>query len=133
VTRKARPGNATGTFLLKRAYDPPAPPDGSRFLVERLWPRGVRKDELRLEAWLKDVAPTADLRRWFGHDPEKWPEFKRRYFRQLHANERALAPLREAARHGTVTLVYGARDTEHNAALALREYLERIHGRDDRN
>jgi uncharacterized protein YeaO (DUF488 family) len=94
-------------------------------LVERLWPRGVRKADLRLDAWLKDVAPSPALRRWFGHDPDKWPEFKRRYFAELHQHEEALAPLREAAHEGPLTLVYGARDTEHNAAVALREYLSR--------
>lgn len=110
-------------ILLKRAYEPAAPEDGRRFLVERLWPRGVGKADLRLDDWLKDVAPSPELRRWFGHDPEKWPEFRRRYFAELRANEAALAPLREAFRGGRVTLVYGARDTEHNAAVALREYL----------
>jgi uncharacterized protein YeaO (DUF488 family) len=111
------------SILLKRAYEPPAPEDGQRFLVERLWPRGVRKANLRLDGWLKQVAPTPELRRWFGHDPRKWPEFKRRYFDELRANNDALAPLRGASRRKPVTLVYGARDTEHNAAVALREYL----------
>ncbi|HEX5385605.1 MAG TPA: DUF488 domain-containing protein [Gemmatimonadales bacterium] len=115
----------TREFRLKRAYEAPDRADGRRFLVERLWPRGVRKADLRLDAWLKDVAPSPALRRWFGHDPAKWAEFKRRYFAELRAHDEALAPLREAARHGPVTLVYGARDTEHNAALALREYLAR--------
>ncbi|HEV8600686.1 MAG TPA: DUF488 family protein, partial [Gemmatimonadales bacterium] len=78
---------------------------------------------LRLDGWLKDVAPSPELRRWFSHDPKKWPEFKRRYFAELRANQDALAPLREASRRGPVTLVYGARDAEHNAAVALREYL----------
>jgi uncharacterized protein YeaO (DUF488 family) len=112
-------------ILLKRAYEPPRPEDGQRFLVERLWPRGVRKSELRLDGWLKEVAPSPELRRWFSHDPEKWPVFKRRYFDELRAHEQALTPLREAAGRGPVTLVYGARDTEHNAAVALREYLVR--------
>jgi uncharacterized protein YeaO (DUF488 family) len=112
---------------LKRAYERPAPEDGQRFLVERLWPRGVRKIDLRLDGWLKDVAPSPGLRRWFSHDPKKWPEFRRRYFQELRTSEDALAPLREAARRGPVTLVYGARDPEHNAAVALREYLTRRH------
>jgi uncharacterized protein YeaO (DUF488 family) len=111
------------SILLKRAYEPPAAEDGQRFLVERLWPRGVRKADLRLAGWLKQVAPTPELRRWFGHDPRKWSEFKRRYLDELRANEDALGPLRDASRRGPVTLVYGARDTEHNAAVALREYL----------
>ncbi|HET7584590.1 MAG TPA: DUF488 family protein [Gemmatimonadaceae bacterium] len=110
---------------LKRAYEPAARGDGRRFLVERLWPRGVRKDDLPLDGWLKDVAPSPALRRWFAHDPAKWPEFRRRYFAELRKNDEALQPLRDAARRGTVTLVYSARDTEHNAAVALREYLTR--------
>ena len=111
--------------FLKRAYEPPAPGDGQRFLVERLWPRGVRKAGLRLDGWLKEVAPSPELRRWFSHDPAKWSAFKRRYFDELRDREPALRPLREAARRGPITLVYGARDTQHNAAVALREYLAR--------
>jgi uncharacterized protein YeaO (DUF488 family) len=113
------------TIGLKRAYDPAEPGDGKRFLVERLWPRGIRKTDLPLEAWLKDVAPSPALRTWFAHDPAKWPEFKRRYAAELRANEAALGPLRAAARRGTVTLVYAARDPEHNSALLLRDYLLR--------
>jgi uncharacterized protein YeaO (DUF488 family) len=112
-----------GAIRLKRAYEPPAPEDGRRFLVERLWPRGVRKADLRLDGWLKDVAPSPELRRWFSHDPKRWLEFKRRYFDELRANESALAPLHAASRRRPATLVYGARDTENNAAVALREYL----------
>lgn len=108
---------------LKRAYDKPAKADGRRFLVERLWPRGIRKEDLPFEAWLKDVAPSTDLRKWFSHDPAKWPEFRRRYRKELETHEEALAPLRAAARKGTVTLVYGSHDTEHNAAVALKDYL----------
>ena len=110
---------------LKRAYEPAEPGDGARFLVERLWPRGVRKQDLPLEAWLKDLAPSPALRTWFAHDPAKWPEFRRRYAAELRANEEAVAPLRAAARKGTVTLVYAARDTERNSAALLREYLLR--------
>jgi uncharacterized protein YeaO (DUF488 family) len=108
---------------LKRAYEDAAPDDGQRFLVERLWPRGVRKAALPLDGWLKDVAPSPALRKWFGHDPEKWTEFQRRYFAELKQHEAALAPLRQAIREGPVTLVYGSRDTEHNAAVALRDFL----------
>jgi uncharacterized protein YeaO (DUF488 family) len=118
MTRRQRPA-----ILLKRAYEPPTSQDGRRFLVERLWPRGVRKADLRLDGWLKQVAPTPELRRWFGHDPEKSAEIKRRYFDELRAHEDALGPLRDASRRRPVTLVYGARDTAHNAAVALREYL----------
>ncbi|HET7599348.1 MAG TPA: DUF488 domain-containing protein [Gemmatimonadales bacterium] len=122
MTNRAAAG-AENSVRLKRAYEPASTGDGRRFLVERLWPRGVRKADLRLDAWLKDVAPSPGLRRWFGHDPAKWADFRRRYFAELRANEPALAPIREAVRAGPVTLVYGARDTEHNAAVALREYL----------
>jgi uncharacterized protein YeaO (DUF488 family) len=108
---------------LKRAYEDAAPDDGQRFLVERLWPRGVRKAALPLDGWLKSAAPSPGLRKWFGHDPEKWAEFRRRYFAELKQHEAALAPLREAIRAGPVTLVYGSRDTEHNAAVALRDFL----------
>ncbi len=109
---------------LKRAYEPAAAGDGVRYLVERLWPRGMKKTELRLDAWLKDVAPSGDLRRWFGHDPVKWRAFRHRYFRELQANAAAWEPLLRAARHGTVTLLYSARDTEHNNAVALKSFLE---------
>ena len=108
---------------LKRAYDAPARGDGKRFLVERLWPRGIRKADLPLDGWLKDVAPSAELRRWFAHDPRKWSEFQRRYRLELRRNASYLAPLVAAARKGPTTLVYSARDTEHNAAVVLRDYL----------
>ncbi len=97
---------------------------GRRYLVERLWPRGMKKETLRLDAWLKDVAPSDRLRRWFGHDPARWNEFRRRYFAELDASPSAWRPLAEAARHGRVILLYSARDTEHNNALALKAYLE---------
>ena len=109
---------------LKRVYDPAASADGTRFLVERLWPRGVKKRDLHVTAWLKDVAPSTELRRWFGHDPKKWSEFRRRYFHELSANVDALAPIINAHRHGPVTLVYSSHDTEHNNAVALKEYVE---------
>jgi uncharacterized protein YeaO (DUF488 family) len=108
---------------LKRAYDPPAPDDGTRFLVERLWPRGIRRADLPLDGWLKDVAPSPALRRWFAHDPSKWAEFRRRYRRELRRNAMYLEPLIAAARKGPTTLVYSARDTERNAAVVVRDYL----------
>ena len=109
----------------KRVYDPFDARDGARFLVERLWPRGMRKSSLRMDGWLKDVAPSDTLRRWFGHDPAKWEEFRRRYFAELDRAPDAWRPLVEAARGGDVTLLYSARDTEHNNAVALKAYLER--------
>ena len=99
--------------------------EGRRYLVERLWPRGVRKDDLPLEAWLKDVAPSAELRRWYAHEVAKWKEFQRRYRAELDANEMAWQPLLQAAREGAITLLYSARDTEHNSALVLQAYLEK--------
>ena len=109
---------------LKRAYSPATTDDGTRYLVERLWPRGVTKQALRVDAWLKEVAPSDGLRRWFSHDPAKWPEFRRRYTAKLDGNAEGWKPILEAARRGPVTLVYSAHDTEHNNAVALKEYLE---------
>jgi uncharacterized protein YeaO (DUF488 family) len=109
---------------IKRVYDAPEPGDGTRYLVERLWPRGMRKEDLHADGWLKDVAPSADLRKWYSHDTAKWDEFKRRYLAELDANPDAWQPLLDAARKGNVTLLYSAHDTEHNSALALKEYLE---------
>ena len=108
---------------IKRAYTPPAADDGRRFLVDRLWPRGVLHAALRLHAWLKDVAPSDPLRRWFGHDPARWDEFCHHYFAELDRKPEAWRPIVEAARHGNVTLLYSARDTDHNNALALLHYL----------
>jgi uncharacterized protein YeaO (DUF488 family) len=109
---------------LKRIYDPPARTDGKRFLVERLWPRGMKKESLSLDGWLKEVAPSAALRRWYAHDPAKWAEFQRRYFAELDRQPEAWEPILDAARRGSVTLLYSARDMEHNSALALKAYLE---------
>ena len=110
---------------LKRAYEPPAREDGQRFLVERLWPRGVKKSALRLDAWLKDVAPSPELRKWFSHDPRKWPEFQKRYRSELKQDPEACDQILDAARQGTVTLVYAARDPELNSAAVLRDYLKK--------
>jgi uncharacterized protein YeaO (DUF488 family) len=110
---------------IKRAYEPPARNDGRRILVERLWPRGMKKEELVADAWLKDVAPSPALRRWFGHRVERWDEFRRRYRKELDARPGTWEPLRSAARRGRVTLLYSAHDTLHNSALVLRDYLAR--------
>lgn len=112
------------TIRIKRVYDPPDRSDGRRILVERLWPRGMKKSALELDEWCKDVAPSTDLRKWFGHKPERWEEFRRRYVQELRANEPAWSPILDAARHGTVTLLYSAHDVERNSAVVLREYLE---------
>jgi uncharacterized protein YeaO (DUF488 family) len=109
---------------LKRAYEPASPSDGLRLLVERLWPRGISKERLKLDGWLRDVAPTSALRKWFAHDPAKWPEFRRRYFRELDAHPTSWGAIVSAMRRRTVTLVYSSHDEDHNNAVALREYLK---------
>jgi uncharacterized protein YeaO (DUF488 family) len=109
---------------IKRVYDPPTKEDGARFLVERLWPRGIKKEELSMNAWCKNAAPSDHLRRWFSHDPAKWKEFQRRYRAELNDNPAACQPLLDAARQGDIVLLYSTRDTEHNSAIALKSYLE---------
>jgi uncharacterized protein YeaO (DUF488 family) len=109
---------------LKRAYDAVSRTDGTRFLVERLWPRGVSKAKLRVDGWLKEAGPSAALRKWFSHDPEKWREFRQRYFRELDSRPEAWQPIMSAARRGTVTLVYSSHDEEYNNAVALQEYVQ---------
>ena len=113
------------TIRIKRVYEPPTAEDGRRYLVDRVWPRGATKAMLRLDGWLKDVAPSAVLRRWFGHEPARWPEFRRRYRAELELLGQALQPLRDAQQRGAVTLVYGAKDARHNHAVVLREFLLR--------
>ena len=113
----------------KRVYEPTKPSDGTRFLVDRLWPRGIKKEELKMKVWLKDVAPSPDLRKWFAHDPAKWGEFQKRYRAELKANPDAWQPILEAAKKGNVTLLYSARDTEHNSAILLKEFLEKQLGK----
>ena len=108
---------------LKRAYDAPSKSDGFRILVDRLWPRGVTKAGARIDLWLKAVAPSTTLRKWFAHDPDKWPEFRKRYFKELASQKDALSEITSRARKGKVTLVYSAKDTEHNDAVALKEYI----------
>jgi uncharacterized protein YeaO (DUF488 family) len=108
---------------LKRAYEPAAPDDGTRILVDRLWPRGVSKAEAAVDRWSKEIAPSTELRQWFGHDPARWPEFRRRYTEELRHNAAELDEIRALARQGTVTLVYGARDEAHNDAVVLMDVL----------
>ena len=111
------------TVRTKRAYEQAEPADGYRVLVERLWPRGVTKEKAHLDEWAKEIAPSPELRRWFGHDPARFEEFRRRYRDELGAHGEELDALRRRARSGTLTLVYGARDTEHNGAVVLEELL----------
>jgi len=109
---------------LKRVYESPSPQDGLRVLVDRLWPRGLTKERAAVDWWAKDVAPSTELRKWFSHDPEKWQEFRRKYFAELDHAPDAWAPIHDAARQGGVTLLYSSRDAEHNNAVALKEYIE---------
>ncbi len=111
-------------IAVKRIYDEPGPRDGYRVLVDRLWPRGVKKEDARLDEWLKEVAPSNELRKRFKHEAGTWNEFKRRYFEELAAQEEAVAGLADKIKRGKVTLLYAARDTERNNAVALKEYLE---------
>ena len=117
-------GKGKAMIRVKRVYEAAARSDGARFLVDRLWPRAVKKEGLGLTAWLKEVAPSDGLRQWFGHDPERWAEFQHRYRAELDRNPDGWQPLLEAAQEGTVTLLCAARDDEHNNAVALKAYLE---------
>jgi uncharacterized protein YeaO (DUF488 family) len=113
-----------GEIRTRRVYEPPTPDDGARLLVDRLWPRGVKKEKLRLTGWLKEVAPGDSLRQWFSHDPERWGEFQRRYIAELEEHPRAWQPILQAARDGRVTLLFAAKDEAHNNAVALKAFLE---------
>ncbi len=109
---------------LKRAYEEPGENDGTRVLVDRIWPRGVSKERLKLAVWVKEIAPSPELRQWFGHEPERWDEFKRRYFAELDGRKEQIEELLSGVGQGRLTLVYAARDQRHNNAVALKEYLE---------
>lgn len=113
------------SIKLKRAYEKPGPEDGFRILVERLWPRGLSKEDAELDAWMKDVAPSNELRKWYNHDPAKWAEFKKRYFEELDGEKNAVEELRKAVKGKDVTFVYGSKEEVRNSAAALKEYLEK--------
>jgi uncharacterized protein YeaO (DUF488 family) len=110
---------------IKRVYEKPEKDDGIRILVDRLWPRGLTKEKAGIDLWLKDIAPSSELRKWFGHDPEKWKEFRKRYNEELKKNEEQVSLLKDQIKKGKVTLVYGAKDEEHNEALVLKELFSR--------
>jgi uncharacterized protein YeaO (DUF488 family) len=109
---------------LKRAYEKPTKDDGERILVERLWPRGLTKLQARIDLWMKEVAPSTELRRWFGHDPEKWEEFRHRYQKELKHKDDLIELLKRKSKAGTITLIYAARDEEHNGPLVLKRFLQ---------
>lgn len=114
---------AASRVRLKRPYEPPAASDGTRVLIDRLWPRGVRKDATALDLWLKDIGPSTELRKWFGHEPSRWAEFRRRYADEIAQKPQLLAQLRDIARQGVLTMVYSAHDEQHNDALVLQELI----------
>ena len=117
------------SIRLKRAYDPPADGDGFRVLVDRVWPRGVSKDAMKLDQWLKEIAPSTALRKWFAHDPDRWDEFRRRYFQELDGHPQEVGALREKMRAGPVTIIFASKEQQFNNAVALKEYLEHHRGR----
>jgi uncharacterized protein YeaO (DUF488 family) len=116
-------GISAANLRLKRAYDPPSSDDGTRILVDRLWPRGISKKKAKLDHWMKEIAPSTELRKWFAHDPKRWTEFRRRYAKELRGHSDLVAELRALARKGTLTLVYSAHDEAHNDAVVLRDVL----------
>jgi uncharacterized protein YeaO (DUF488 family) len=120
---KAPMSRASRRLAIKRVYEPPAPTDGCRVLVDRLWPRGLTKQRAGIDVWLRDIAPSSGLRTWFGHDPDRWPEFQDRYFTELRTKPEEIAQLAALSSAGQVTLLFAARDTEHNHAVALGAYL----------
>ncbi len=112
---------------VKRAYEEPQKKDGLRILVDRIWPRGVKKEKAAIDDWVKDIAPSSKLRKWFSHDPEKWPEFKKRYFKELDEKTELVQKIVEMAKDEPVTLIYSAKDPEHNNAVVLKEYVTARH------
>jgi uncharacterized protein YeaO (DUF488 family) len=113
------------SIQLKRVYDKPAKTDGRRILVDRMWPRGLKKKDARVDEWFKEIAPSAGLRKWFGHDPSRWEEFKKRYFRELDDQLERVEELAQESKKRTVTLLFGTKDTAHNNAVALKDYLQK--------
>lgn len=120
---KAKPPAASLDIRLKRVYEPPAAEDGTRVLVDRLWPRGLSKEKAAVDQWLRELAPSTELRQWFGHDPERWPEFRRRFVQELRGEGERLEALRALAREGRMTLLFAAHDERHNNAVVLQELL----------
>jgi len=113
------------SITIKRVYEEPSKEDGKRILIDRLWPRGLTKEKAKIDLWLKNIAPSTELRKWFGHDPAKWQEFKKRYLVEIKKNIQVLSELEGELKKGQGTLVYGAKDEEHNDAVVLKEYLEK--------
>ena len=109
---------------IKRVYDPPSPNDGKRILIDRLWPRGLKKEDAKVDDWIKEVAPSTELRTWYGHDPKKWSEFKRRFFSELRRRQDLVEGIVSASRKGTVTLLFGSREERFNNAVALKDFVE---------
>lgn len=120
---------SAANIKLKRAYEPPAGDDGTRVLIDRLWPRGLSKEKAAVDQWLKEIAPSTELRKWFGHDPARWQEFRRRYAAEVYQHAELLEQLRSLARKGRLTLVYSAHDEQHNDAVELRELILDTTGR----
>lgn len=114
------------SIRLKRVYDKPAKADGWRVLIDRIWPRGLKKEQARVDGWIKEIAPSTKLRRWFGHDPAKWKEFKKRYSAELDDQRGRIEQLAQQAKKRKITLLFGARDTEHNNAVVLKEHLQKL-------
>ncbi len=111
-------------ITIKRVYDPPSRDDGKRILIDRLWPRGLKKEAAHVDEWMKDIAPSSELRKWFGHDPEKWDEFKQRFFKELQGKQEQLERIVDFAQKGRVTLLFGSKEERFNNASALKEYIE---------
>jgi len=109
---------------IKRVYDPPSCDDGRRILIDRLWPRGFKKNDAKIDDWVRDIAPSTELRKWFGHDPAKWDEFKKRFFSELRRSQNVVESIVVSSLHGTVTLLFGAKEEHFNNAVALKEYIE---------